>query len=109
MLNVSRGRMRTGEHTGRSTLRAQAIEPAKQKRPIVSAAWREARELVWGHRHRLAMGLALMLVSRLAGLVLPATSKWLIDEVVVKQRAELLAPIALAAGLATIVQAVTSF
>ncbi|HEY6362734.1 MAG TPA: ABC transporter ATP-binding protein [Vicinamibacterales bacterium] len=75
----------------------------------MSAAWREARELVWAHRHRLATGLGLMLVSRLAGLVLPATSKWLIDEVVVKERVELLAPIALAAGAATVVQAVTSF
>ena len=50
-----------------------------------------------------------MLVSRLAGLVLPASSKWLIDEVVGKHRTELLLPIALAAGAATIVQAVTSF
>ena len=46
-----------------------------------------------------------MLVSRLAGLVLPASSKWLIDEVVGKQRTDLLLPIALAAGVATLVQA----
>jgi subfamily B ATP-binding cassette protein MsbA len=50
-----------------------------------------------------------MLVSRLAGLVLPATSKWLIDEVVGNRRADLLLPIAMAAGAATIVQASTSF
>jgi subfamily B ATP-binding cassette protein MsbA len=50
-----------------------------------------------------------MLVSRLAGLVLPASSKWLIDEVVGKRRTDLLGPIALAAGAATLVQAVTSF
>ena len=85
------------------------MDPAKKKRVTASAAWREARELVWAHRHRLAMGLGLMLVSRVAGLVLPASSKYLIDEVVVKQRVELLAPIAFAAGLATVVQAVTSF
>jgi subfamily B ATP-binding cassette protein MsbA len=41
--------------------------------------------------------------------VLPASSKWLIDEVVGKGRTELLLPIALAAGAATLVQAVTSF
>jgi ABC-type multidrug transport system fused ATPase/permease subunit len=64
---------------------------------------------VWAHRRRLSIGLALMLVSRLAGLVLPASSKWLIDEVVGKNRTELLMPIALAAGAATLVQAVTSF
>jgi ABC-type multidrug transport system fused ATPase/permease subunit len=81
----------------------------KKKRVSSAAAWREARELVWAHRRRLSIGLALMLVSRLAGLVLPASSKWLIDEVVGKNRTELLMPIALAAGAATLVQAVTSF
>src|SRR5688572_23252484 len=105
MLNVSRGRMRTGEHSGRSSaVRALAAESDKKKKPSASAAWREARELVWAHRHRLAVGLGLMLVSRLAGLVLPASSKYLIDEVVVKERVELLAPIAFAAGAATLVQ-----
>jgi subfamily B ATP-binding cassette protein MsbA len=84
------------------------MDPGKKK-PSASAAWREARELVWAHRRRLGIGLGLMLVSRLAGLVLPASSKWLIDEVVVKERVELLAPIALAAGAATFVQAITSF
>jgi subfamily B ATP-binding cassette protein MsbA len=80
-----------------------------KKKVTASAAWREARELIWVHRRRLGLGLALMLISRLAGLVLPASSKWLIDEVVGKGRTELLLPIALAAGAATLVQAVTSF
>jgi subfamily B ATP-binding cassette protein MsbA len=74
-----------------------------------SDAWREARELLWAHRRRLTIGLILMLISRLAGLVLPASSKYLIDDVVGKHRTDLLMPIALAAGAATIVQAVTSF
>jgi ABC-type multidrug transport system fused ATPase/permease subunit len=78
--------------------------------PITSrGAWLEARQLVWKHRRRLALGLALMLVSRLAGLVLPASSKWLIDDVIGEGRTELLMPIALVAGAATLVQAVTSF
>ncbi len=82
---------------------------SQKKKVSASAAWREARELVWVHRRRLTLGLALMLISRLAGLVLPASSKWLIDEVVGKHRTDLLLPIALAAGAATVVQAVTSF
>ena len=41
--------------------------------------------------------------------MLPATSKYLIDDVIGKGRADLLMPLALAAGVATIVQAVTSF
>lgn len=50
-----------------------------------------------------------MVLNRLVGLVLPGTSKYLIDDVVLKHRSELLVPIALAAGAATVVQAVTSF
>jgi subfamily B ATP-binding cassette protein MsbA len=84
------------------------MEPPKKK-VSGGAAWREARELLWTHRRRLALGLGLMLVSRLAGLVLPWSSKWLIDEVVGKGRTELLPTIALAAGAATIVQAATAF
>jgi subfamily B ATP-binding cassette protein MsbA len=81
----------------------------QKKRVSASAAWREARELVWTHRRRLALGLTLMLVSRLASLVLPLSSKWLIDEVVTAGRTELLPRIVLAVLAATLVQAVTSF
>src|ERR671915_1025167 len=85
------------------------MDPNKKTRVSSAAAWREARELVWTHRRRLGLGLGLMLVSRLASLVLPLSSKWLIDEVVMKARTDLLPMIALAAGGATVVQAVTSF
>jgi subfamily B ATP-binding cassette protein MsbA len=74
--------------------------------PVV---WRESRDLVWAHRRRLALGLFLMLVNRLSGLVLPATSKYLIDDVIGKRHAELLVWLAFAAGAATLVQASTSF
>ena len=50
-----------------------------------------------------------MLVSRVAGLVLPLISKTLIDEVIGKNRTELLPTLAWAAGGATVVQAITSF
>ncbi|MGH9850115.1 MAG: ABC transporter ATP-binding protein, partial [Blastocatellia bacterium] len=83
-------------------------EPEK-KRLRFSDAWHEARELVVAHRWRLALGGGLMLINRLVGLVLPASSKYIIDEVIGKGRVELLTPIALAAGVATLVQAITSF
>jgi subfamily B ATP-binding cassette protein MsbA len=53
-------------------------------------AWAEARELVWRHRRSLSVGLFLMLVNRLSGLVLPASSKYVIDEVLAKHRSEML-------------------
>ena len=82
--------------------------PAKQRIKF-SAAWEEARGLVWAHRARLALGLGLMLVNRTVGLVLPATSKFLVDDVIGKGKADLLPMLALAAAGATVVQAVTSF
>jgi ABC-type multidrug transport system fused ATPase/permease subunit len=99
----------TGERLRRSTVHSSVAEPQTKNKVSASAAWREARQLVWAHRRRLALGLALMLVSRLSQLVLPASSKWIIDEVLSKGRAELLVPIALAAAAATVVTAVTSF
>jgi len=102
-------RQRTGERSGRSFGATPGGGGESKKKVSASDAWREARELLWAHRRRLALGLGLMLVSRVAGLVLPASSKWLIDEVVGRNRTELLLPIALATGAATIVQAVTSF
>src|SRR5687767_9451953 len=101
---------RIGEHVGRSRVHPSVSAPgAKKKKVSASAAWREARELIWAHRRRLAIGLSLLLVSRFASLVLPASSKWLIDEVVTKGRSDLLAPIVYAVAAATILQAITSF
>jgi ATP-binding cassette, subfamily B, putative efflux pump len=100
----------TGERLRRSTVTMPSMaSPPQKKKVSMSAAWNEARGLVWTHRKRLSLGLVLMLISRLAGLVLPASSKYLIDEVVTGKRTDLLLPIALAAGAATLVQAVTSF
>ncbi len=106
--HMSSGGRGTGERMRRSTVSVSMDSP-KKKSVSLSAAWREARSLVWAHRRRLMLGLGLMLVSRLAGLVLPASSKYLIDDVVNGGKSELLMPIALAAGAATLVQAVTSF
>ena len=105
---MSIGGPRTGERLHRSRAGAVAADAAK-KGVSRSAAWREARELLWTHRRRLTLGLLLMLVSRLMSLVLPASPKFLIDDVIGKDRTDLLLPIALVAGAATVVQAVTSF
>jgi subfamily B ATP-binding cassette protein MsbA len=98
------------ESAGRSGVALRAGESPKDKKKIdFSSAWQEARALVWARRGRLSVGLLLMIVNRLSGLVLPWTSKSLIDDVVGKHRADLLMPLAIAAGIATVVQAITSF
>jgi ABC-type multidrug transport system fused ATPase/permease subunit len=81
----------------------------KQKKVRWSTAWSDARELVWTHRRRLAIGAVLMIINQAMGLVLPASTKLVIDQVIGKQRTDLLWQIALAAGAATLIQAVTSF
>jgi len=65
--------------------------------------------LVKPRRRMLAAGFVLMAIGRAAGLVLPASTKVLIDDVVGKSRTELLAPLLGAIGAATLVQAATSF
>src|SRR5207247_1930521 len=69
------------------------------KKTITPGAWQEARALVYAHRGRLGLGLALLLVNRLAGLVLPSSSKWVIDRVINQHHPELLVP--LVGGLVT--------
>ncbi len=83
---------------------------ADQKKPKIklSSVWQEARGLIWAHRSRLGLGLLLMVINQLSGLVLPSTSKVLIDEVVGNQRTELLTTLAIAVGIATLVQAISS-
>ena len=84
--------------------------PSGEKKKVTpGAAMREARLLIHQHRGRLVTGLVLMLISRLAGLVLPSSAKYVIDDVIGKGRHDLLLPIALAAGAATVVQAFASF
>jgi subfamily B ATP-binding cassette protein MsbA len=72
-------------------------------------AWAEARELVWRHRRSLTIGMILMVINRLSGLVLPASSKYVIDDVLARNRPDLLLWVALATFVAVIVSAVTTF
>ena len=83
--------VRVPRSEGARPRRSDAGSPAAaattpKKKLTTSAAWHEARELMWARRGRLALGLALMLVNRLSGLVLPATSKYLIDDVIGRSR-----------------------
>lgn len=73
------------------------------------SAWRDTRALLAQHRGVLAGGIALTLVGRLAGFVVPASSRWFIDHVLVERRTELLVPLALAVAAGTAVQAGCGF
>ncbi|MCC6327307.1 MAG: ABC transporter ATP-binding protein, partial [Acidobacteria bacterium] len=81
----------------------------KKKKINYSSAWIEARQIVWRARWRLLFGSILMLISRLAGMVLPASTKFIGDEIFTKGHYELIKWIALAIGISTLVQGITSF
>ncbi len=86
--------------------RTEGKAPASERlRAMLPDIW----ELIKPRRWHLALGLVLIAVNRAAGLVLPASTKYLIDDVLGKQRADLLLPLVLAVVAATVVQASTSY
>src|SRR6202035_3757402 len=84
-------------------------EEKKQKR---KNAWKNLPD-VWAlikpRRGLFALGFLLMAVTRVAGLVLPASTKYFVDNVILKRQIQLLTPIVLAVLGATIIQGLTSF
>ncbi len=75
-------------------------------------AWKalpEVWKLIHPRRGLLALGLLLMAVNRVSGLVLPASTKYFLDNVVTKKEVNLLTPIVLSVLAATIIQGLTSF
>ncbi|MEO2159331.1 MAG: ABC transporter ATP-binding protein, partial [bacterium] len=54
----------------------------KKNRKLTGGSFRNAfREIMWPRRQLISLGLILTLLNRLSGLVLPASSKYLIDQV----------------------------
>ena len=81
----------------------------RKKKPSARSAWRETRELFGRHRARITIGLLVMVVDRLAGFVAPFSLKFFVDDVVGQNRPRLLLPLVAAVGLATLIQAGTTF
>ncbi|MGE5052902.1 MAG: ABC transporter ATP-binding protein [Acidobacteriota bacterium] len=75
----------------------------------LKAVWPEVWKLMRPRRGLLAIGFVLMVCNKLAGFVLPYSSKFLIDNVVARHQTSLLRPIVFAVLLATVIQGVTSF
>jgi ABC-type multidrug transport system fused ATPase/permease subunit len=75
-------------------------------------AWKNLPDviaLIKPRRGLLALGFVLMAVNRVAGLVLPASTKYLIDNVIGKRQIHLLTPLVLGVLGATLIQGLTSF
>jgi subfamily B ATP-binding cassette protein MsbA len=92
--------------------RRRAELPDVPKRPV-SERLRELAPDIWAlirpRRHLLAVGFVLMVINRLCGLVLPASTKFLIDDIIGKRQTDLLVPLVGAVLAATLIQGATSF
>ena len=87
-----------------------APDPARKDRRLRPASVRHAfLEFVWPRKGLLGVGLVLIVINRASDLVIPAASKYLIDEVVQKRNLSLLTPIASIAGAAVLAGVVSGF
>jgi ABC-type multidrug transport system fused ATPase/permease subunit len=83
--------------------------PPKKKKVSRDVVWREARELIWVHRKRLAIGLVLLLINRAAGFYIPWRTKFVIDTIIPTRNVHLLWVVGGIGLLATLLQAATGF
>ena len=75
----------------------------------LKSAWPMIRDLVRPRRALLAGSFVVLIIGRLCGLVLPYSTKILIDRVIAKHRSDLLLPLVGAVLAATLVQGLCSF
>jgi len=84
-----------------------------QKPPLTVKRLKAVAPVVWDlmrpRKKLLALGFVLMVINRVSGLVLPYSTRYLIDSVIAKHHVELLKPIVLAVLTATVIQGITSF
>ena len=84
-------------------------EKIKREKRNVWKALPDVWALIKPRRGLLALGFVLMAINRVSGLVLPASTKYFLDNVIAKREAQLLTPIVLAILGATLIQGITSF
>ena len=76
------------------SVKIEQTNPAKAPQP-----WKllpEVFALLQPRRGIIALGFALMAVNRISGLVLPASTKYLLDNVILKRQLQVLTPLVLA-------------
>ena len=96
-----------GGSGGRAALGPGAERPKSDSGfvELIRQSWPFVRPQRW----LLLFGLLLMAINRAAGLVLPLSSKYVIDNIAIKHQAQLLVPLIVAVLAATVIQGITSF
>jgi ABC-type multidrug transport system fused ATPase/permease subunit len=93
----------------RQEKKGAAGSEAKKKKKFDWAQLPDVMALIKPRRGIIAIGFLLMVVNRLCGLVLPASTKYLLDDVMLKKQTHLLGPIVAAVLVATIIQGISSY
>ncbi|TYP72230.1 ABC transporter ATP-binding protein [Aquimarina intermedia] len=81
-------------------------DPKDTSRVTIAQAF---KTIIWPRRNLVFVGLILIVFSRLAGLVLPIASKYLMDDVIAKKDYQMLKILLAVVFIAIVVQAVTSY
>ncbi len=104
------GSLPSGERGGGNRARARAGADLPKKKPNLKKVMPEVWRLIRPRRWLLLFGFFLMIINRVAGLVLPFSTKFLIDRVLGQHgNAKLLLPLVGVVFTTTAIQAVTSF
>ncbi len=103
-----------GAHAERSPgARARVDSPANARSDAKVSRFLDQLPEVWAlvrpRRGLLGLGLVLMAINRVSGLVLPASSKYVVDNVMIHRQVGLLLPLVGIVLLATMLQGVTSY
>jgi len=85
------------------------VKPKGKTGDHLKSAWPLLKELIQPRRGKIAFGFLLMGINKVCGLVLPGSTKFLIDNVINKHQVELLMPLVGGVFAATIIQGITSF
>jgi ABC-type multidrug transport system fused ATPase/permease subunit len=105
MAGLGHGDRRGGPPRAQDSSKAPKRPPSERFREL----WPDIREMILPRRKLFAIGFVLMVINRLCGLVLPASTKPLIDNVIGQRQIQLLGPLVGAVVAATLIQGVTSF
>jgi ABC-type multidrug transport system fused ATPase/permease subunit len=92
-----------------SASETKKLAPKKAASERFRDLWPDVWALLQPRRRLLATGFGLIIISRLCGLVLPLSSRYLIDDVIGKHNPDMLLKIVLAVLGATVIQGVSAF
>uniref|UniRef100_UPI00404733E5 ABC transporter ATP-binding protein n=1 Tax=Algoriphagus sp. TaxID=1872435 RepID=UPI00404733E5 len=82
------------------------MAPKKERKVTIRQVF---STIIWPRRRQLLIGLVLIIISRIASLVLPGATKFLIDEVIPSNDLQQLKGLIFVVVLAIVIQAVTSY